>query len=152
MVGLCWCVSVCLWKKHHALSTPNNNIIEHDSSSAYRKYILPLLPTFATVNWRPSRPAEPPSGVMSVFMSSASFLALRFILFSLRKPSCNCFFLINSGELVPAALDRGAGARVIPFLGCLSTSRTVVSIRLGLGKRPRGERRSRCRCRRLSGV
>lgn len=43
---------------------------------SYLKYILPLLPTLATVNWRPSLPAEPPSGAMSHLSASASLVAL----------------------------------------------------------------------------
>ncbi len=34
------------------------------------RYMRPLFPTFATANWRPSRPAEPPSGAMSNLSSS----------------------------------------------------------------------------------
>lgn len=36
----------------------------------YLKYMRPLFPTFATANFLPSRPAEPPSGVMSHLSSS----------------------------------------------------------------------------------
>jgi hypothetical protein len=41
------------------------------------KYMRPLLPTFATVKCLPSRPADPPSGVMSNFSvpSASDFLA-----------------------------------------------------------------------------
>jgi hypothetical protein len=123
-------------------------------SSAYRKYILPLFPTLATVNCLPSRPAEPPSGVTSILPSSTSLLARRLTLFSLRRPSCNCFFRIRSGERLSAVFERGAGHSVMPSLGDPSTSRTVVEIRPAVfaPNRPRGDRRSRCRCRSPSGV
>jgi len=116
-------------------------------SKSYRRYILPLLPTFATVNCLPSRPAEIPSGTMPYFRSSASLFARRCTLASLRRPSCTCFFLTKSGD---CAFDLGAGARAIPFLGDSSTSRTDVVMRPVFPNRPRGDRRSRCRSRKLS--
>jgi hypothetical protein len=129
-----------------------NNAITDWRRSTYRKYILPLFPTLATVNCLPSRPAEPPSGVISYFTSSASLFARRLILFSLRNPSCTCRFLINSGDRFPVSLDHGGGESVSPFFGDPSTSRAGVETRFVFANRPRGDRRSRCRCRRLSGV
>lgn len=43
---------------------------------SYLKYILPLLPTLATLNWRPSLPAEPPSGTTSHLSASVFPLPL----------------------------------------------------------------------------
>lgn len=133
------------------------SIVGHPYFPAYRKNIWPLLPTLATANCLPSLPAELPSEAISALPSSASFLARRLILFSWRKPkpSCNCFFLVKSGGGFPAVFERGAGQSVIPFpfLGDASTSRT--SLVLGVvfaTNRPRGDRRSRCRCRSASGV
>jgi hypothetical protein len=105
------------------------------------------------VNCLPSRPADPPSGVISlVFPSSASRFARRLTLFSLFRSSCNCFLLAKSADFLPIAFERGAGHRVIPP-GCVpSISRTVVAILLDFPNRPRGDRRSRCRCRKPSGV
>lgn len=51
---------------------------------AYLKYILPLFPTLATVKCRPSRPAEPPSGVISDFCPSPSLFPRGYVL-----PSCD---------------------------------------------------------------
>lgn len=48
----------------------------------YLRYMRPLLPTFATVNCLPSRPAEPPSGVMSHLSLSEFFLGRREAAFS----------------------------------------------------------------------
>jgi hypothetical protein len=126
----------------------------HVRNVPYRKYILPLFPTFATVNCRPSRPAEFPSGATSFRMPSTSLFARRLMLFSLRNPSWICFFLSASADrLTAAGFVLGAGDSFTPDgFGTASTSLTLVEILLmGFANRPRGERRSRCRCRRLSG-
>lgn len=49
----------------------------HMPWGTYLRYMRPLLPTFATVNCLPSRPAEPPSGVMSHLSLSEFFLGRR---------------------------------------------------------------------------
>jgi hypothetical protein len=129
------------------------SLIKKSLLLAYRKYIRPFPPTLATVNCLPSRPAELPSGAISVLPFSASFLARRLILFSWRKPSCSCFFRVRSGDCFSAIFERGAGQSVILFFGAPSTSQTVVEIGPAFAaNRPRGDRRSRCRCRSSSGV
>lgn len=50
----------------------------YSGPSTYRRKILPLFPTLATVNCLPSRPAELPSGVISHFVASTSFLPVGF--------------------------------------------------------------------------
>ena len=61
----------------------------------------PLFPTLATVNWRPSLPPDPPSGVMSHRSASDSFLARRSSLCSswLRRS------VAGSKDVGPAPLD-----------------------------------------------
>jgi hypothetical protein len=135
------------WQTTRLLPRPTATLL----ASTYRRYILPLFPTLATVNCRPSRPAELPSGVISLrFPSSTSRCAQRLTLFSFCNPSCHCFFLARSGDFLPMALARGAGHRVIPPFRDPSVSGTVVAILLDFPNRPRGERRSRCRCRKSS--
>lgn len=118
----------------------------------YRKYILPLFPTLATVNCLPSRPADPPSGIRSDLASSASLFARRFILLSLRVSFCICLFFNKSGDRVPVAFDRGTVESGAALLGTSSPPRYVFDTRLVAVYSPRGERRSLCRCRKLSGA
>jgi hypothetical protein len=125
---------------------------------SYRRYIRPLLPTLATVKGLPSLPPAPPSGGTS-YLGSSSLLALRLKLFSLRNPSGKGFF-VRAAEsnrwTIP--LDLGPGASAIlasgdPPISCdaAGAAAGAAAGRLELAKPRRGESRSRCRRRRLSG-
>lgn len=116
---------------------------------SYRRYILPLLPTFDTVKGLPPLPAAPPSAGAS-YLESPSLLALRSMLFSLRNPSCKGFFREESRRPT-TPLDLGAVASAGFLSGDAPISRAAATGRLELAKPRRGDSRSRCRCRRLSG-
>ena len=57
------------------LAKRGHGIALQSCAHAYLKNSLPLFPTLATVNWRPSRPAEAPSGATSHRSFSSSRLA-----------------------------------------------------------------------------
>ena len=117
---------------------------------SYLRYILPLFPTLATVNCRPSLPAELPSGVIVDFTSSISRCARRFMLFSFRNPSMSCFFFHTSTARLPAVFDRWPVS--IPCFDIAGFSRPVAFACSPLPNGRRGDMRSRCRWRRDSGV
>jgi hypothetical protein len=121
------------------------------AAPTYRKYIFPLFPTLATVNFLPSLPAELPSGAISILTSSLDLPAGDGAALSWRALSRSCRLRTISGDSRPVPLDRGAGERRISVLLASWTSRTDVAMRCSLEGRPRGARRSRCRCRRRSG-
>jgi hypothetical protein len=115
---------------------------------SYRRYILPLLPTFATVKGLPSLPAALPSTGGS-YLESPSF-ALCFELFSLRNPSCKGRRRALSALPIIPPLNLGEGASAGFFSGESPISRAA-TMRLELANPRRGDRRSRCRRRMLSG-
>jgi hypothetical protein len=102
----------------------------------YLKYMRPLFPTLATANCLPSRPAEPPSGVISHLSSSwLPFLprrAARFSSCDLRSVTGNkgfvCEFAETHGFVFPnprPAAPRPVFARLPSFPGrggcCMTT-------------------------------
>lgn len=151
-------------------------------SLSYRRYILPLFPTFDTVKGLPSLAAAPASegesylecssGSLGVSPSlslllllslslllclspslslslSRSLFSLCWMLFSLRNPSCKgrsraWDLAVVSGD---APISRASAA--VP--GAVTAAAAEVTGRLLLAKARRGDSRSRCRCRRLSG-
>lgn len=119
---------------------------------SYRRYILPPA-TLETVKFLPSLPAAPPSEGVSYLESpslSLSLFSLRFMLFSLRNPSCKGRSRAASIRFtVPLGLN--AGAILLSGDPPISRGAAAAAGRLLLAKARRGDSRSRCRRRRLSG-
>jgi hypothetical protein len=102
-----------------------------EQCATYLKYILPLFPTLATVNCRPSRPAEPPSGVMSHFSLSTSFLPFA----SLPSSPPDLLSAAGSSDFAPATGERRTFALTV-FSVSLPNGRGGDRLALGSRKPP----------------
>src|SRR2546430_14090228 len=102
---------------------------------SYLKYIRPLYSTLATVNWRPSRPADAPSGEISN-LPAPDLIGRSSLLVAFRNASRSRFLTVVGGDVLLAVFRR-VGASLMP---AASASLESVSVTLlpSFSKRRRG--------------